>query len=79
MSSIKYPDSLDKIIDLLRKKGVKSIEIEGIKLELSDEAPPSPYKQKQIESQPQEKPIVLSEEDWLLWSTNVDEVANESH
>lgn len=71
MGDIKYPDSLDKIIDLCRKKGVETIKIEGIEIKLREDAPLSNYKRK-LESVPSsekpEKP--LTEEDWLLWSTD---------
>ena len=67
MGEIKFPTELTKIIDLCRRKGIKSIEIEGLKMELNDEAPPSNYKRK--ESQGSDKPEkTLTEEDFLMWS-----------
>lgn len=75
MSEIQFPNTLDKIIDLCRKKGVQTIKIQGIELTLREEAPPSNYKRK-LEVVPDQKPETqLSEEDWLLWSVNQDEVS----
>jgi hypothetical protein len=48
---LKFPTDLSKLIELLRKKGVKSFEYQGLKLELNDEAPQSNYKKKQQEPQ----------------------------
>lgn len=76
MSDIKFPNELAKIIDLCRKKGVKSIEIEGLKLELHEEAPPSNYKRKLELTPSSEKPEKeFTEEDYLLWSVAEQEVS----
>lgn len=75
MGEIKYPTELEKIIDLLRKKGVKSLKIEGLELELREEAPPSNYKRKKLESVPDKPELALTDEDYLLWSTNASEEA----
>lgn len=69
MEEIKNLTDLSKIIDLCRKKGVDSIEIQGIKLSLKHEAPPSNYKKKK---EPEGDVIVESlftEEDALFWSS----------
>jgi len=42
---------LEKVIDLCRKKGVGSITIGEIKLELREEAPPSNYKKRKANAQ----------------------------
>lgn len=69
MSEIKFPTELTKIIDLCRRKGVNSIEIEGLKMTLRDEAPPSNYKRKETPFVlDKEETAHMTEEDWLLWS-----------
>lgn len=71
MNDIKFPDTLDKIIDLCRKKGVQTIKIQGIELTLREEAPLSNYKRKvEITSSPDKSEKPLTEEDWLLWSVD---------
>lgn len=64
---------LVKLIDLCRKKGIKSLKWEGIELELNQEAPLSPYKQRKLKASKAEEsiqtPDVYSEEDLLYWSS----------
>lgn len=69
MGEIKFPTELTKIIDLCRKKGIKSIEIEGLKMELREEVPPSNYKKKLEVIGSEKADPTLTDEDYLLWST----------
>ena len=69
MDEIKNLNDLSKIIDLCRKKGVESIEIQGIKLSLRDEAPKSNYKKKQVEAGDPVIETPFSDEDALYWSS----------
>lgn len=70
MEEIKNLNDLSKIIDLCRKKGVDSIEIQGIKLSLRDEAPPSNYKKKkEIGSDVIQTENQFTEDDALFWSS----------
>lgn len=70
MIDLKKQAELGKFIDLLRKKGVTTIEIDGLKMTLAPEAPPSNYKKKQNELQGD---VVVenefSEEAALFWSS----------
>lgn len=61
---------LAKVLTLLRKNGIKSAEIEGIKLEFG-EIPPSNYKRRKSlkESDPINEPQ-MTDEEMLFWSTN---------
>lgn len=71
MDELKNLGDLSKIIDLCRKKGVESIEIQGIKLVLRDEAPPSNYKKKkQFESGDPVVEGAFTEDDALFWSSD---------
>lgn len=70
MDEIKNLNDLSKIIDLCRKKGIASIEIQGIKLELREDVPPSNYKKKKAEDNSDvivEEP--LTDEQALFWSS----------
>lgn len=69
MDEIKNLNDLSKIIDLCRKKGIASIEIQGIKLELRSDIPPSHYKRKKAEESPEITEDLLSEEKALFWSS----------
>lgn len=63
---------LAKVIDLCRKKGVDSIEYEGIKVTLSPDAPASYYKKKQAQTQDTKdtvEPQTYSQQDALFWSS----------
>lgn len=61
---------LSKIIDLCRKKGVASIEIDGVKLTLGQEVP---KKSRKTNPKTTEEPIVIdspySDMDTLFWSS----------
>lgn len=70
MGEIKYPLELDKLIDTCRKKGVKSIKIEGLELELREEAPLSNYKRKKLEVVSSDKIDMEPELDPLFWSAD---------
>lgn len=60
---------LSKIIDLCRKKGVESIEIEGIKISLNPAAPAKrPYKKNQNSIQGDIETSEPSREELLFWS-----------
>lgn len=64
-------DQISKIIDLCRKKGVESLQIDGLSLKLTSEAPESAYKQKlkSKEMEAVKDPIGESEVNALFWST----------
>lgn len=61
---------LTKLIDLLRRKGVKTCEFHGIKLELWSDVPPSRYHRKNAEALVSSEEAIpqYSDEDMLLWS-----------
>lgn len=68
---VKNLHDLEKIIALCRKKGVENIEINGIKLKLTDEEPKSRYLQKK-EKAPQEGLEIkqqYTDMDILAWSS----------
>lgn len=71
MDEIKNKEDLSKIIDLCRKKGVISMEIQGIKFTLLPEAPSSSYKKKKQETPSDYIPVEssYSEGDALFWSS----------
>lgn len=72
---IKNHADFAKFVDLCRKKGVKSVEFQGLKLELRDETPPSNYKKKkELEVQPDYVPVegVYNDEQALFWSSQAD-------
>lgn len=80
MLKIENPQDLAKLIDLCRKKGVETIKVDGIELKLRDEAPPSTYKRKIVETTPD--PVLepeYSDMDILLWSTPVGEIYGENN
>lgn len=68
MDEIKNLNDLSKIIDLCRRKGVESIEIQGIKLTLRSELPPSNYKRKK-EDTPEIESDPMNEDQALFWSS----------
>lgn len=77
MSDIQFPLDLDKLIDLLRKKGIESFKYEGLEFTLREEAPPSTYKRKKLESSSfssEKTEPLLTEEDFLLWSVREEEI-----
>lgn len=56
---------LGAVIDLCRRKGVTSIELDGIKMHINDYETPSKLK---TEEAKEETTHGLSEEDLLMWS-----------
>lgn len=68
---VKTLRDLDKIISLCRKKGVKTLEISGIKFELGPEEPKSRYlKSKAKTSSDQiDAPNPYSDMDIAMWSS----------
>lgn len=68
---VKNLRDLDKIIVLCRKRGVETIEINGIKLSLSDEEPKSRYLQKKEKVTPEDTEIKppYTDMDILAWSS----------
>jgi hypothetical protein len=60
---------LAKVLTLLRKNGIKSAEIDGLKLEFG-ELPPSNYKKrKQSKDQLQINEPQLTDDEMLFWSS----------
>lgn len=72
---IKTLDEFTKLIDLCRKKGIKSVRFGDFQLELAPEAlfPESEYKKKQKLKEMDPKPDLLREQ-FLIdnWSTNIE-------
>lgn len=58
---------LSKLIDLCRKKGVESLELSGIKLNLSKDAPPKKLNSEQSKEAVEEPQY--TDEEMLLWSS----------
>lgn len=72
---IKTPRDLDKILVICRKRGVQSISIGNISINLSAEAPKSTYlKKKALTAEPIPSPY--TDEQILYWSAQGGEVAN---
>lgn len=70
MDEIKNLNDLAKIIDLCRKKGIASIEIQGIKLELRADLPPSNYKKKKAGDVAEIVEEPFTEDQALFWSSS---------
>jgi hypothetical protein len=67
---VKDQTDLGKLIDLLRKKGVKSCKFAGVELELLPAEPPSKYKKKAEAVQGEIKtPDIYDFETLLAWSS----------
>lgn len=68
---VKNQADIDKILVLLRKRGVKIFKFAGLEIELSPEVPPSNYKKKQLETPTDRIEIdeIYDEEAALFWSS----------
>ena len=75
MSEIKFPEDLKELTAFCRKNGIEFVKKGDFELRLREEAPPSNYKRKKLESVPGKDEPQLTDEDYLLWSVP-DEIAH---
>lgn len=61
---------LSKILDVCIKKGVKSLEIDSLKVEFKENVPVKKYTKKSITKDKVETNEELTEEQILLWSSS---------
>lgn len=74
---------LDKIIQLCRKRGVKTIKIDNVELTLSEDAPQTNYKRRKASKDEKDtensllddtlEPAQLTEDQLLFWSSGVNQ------
>jgi hypothetical protein len=76
VSEIKLSPELKEITAFCRKFGIEFIKMGDFELRLREEAPPSNYKRKKLEVVPDKPETQLTNEDYLLWSVQEDEVAD---